>query len=231
MEQLKIFENAEFGQIRTVVIKEQPMFCLVDLCGVLDIKNSRDCKSRLREDGVVSTDVTDALGRPQATTFISESNLYKVIFQSRKESAERFTDWVTSEVLPSIRKTGAYQKPLSEKEMLRIQLGMIDDVEQRVDKLENTMVIDYGQQRVLENLVKATVMTILGGKGSPAYKEVAKKVFSECNRDIKDRFLVNSRSNVARLRFEEACKYITNWRPCINTIMMIEDCNAQEVFA
>lgn len=68
--------------------------------------------------------------------------LYTVIFQSRKESAERFTDWVAGEVLPSIRKTGSYQKQLSPQEMMRIQLGMIDDHEDRIKSLESNMVIE-----------------------------------------------------------------------------------------
>lgn len=123
------------------------------------------------------------------------------------------------------------QKTLSNQEIMRIQLSMIDDVAVRVDKLENTMVIDYGQQRVLERLVNISVVTALGGKESVAYKEVGKKVFSECNRDIKDRFDVNSRSNIPRVKFEEAVSYIKKWQPCTNTKMMIEDCNVQRVFA
>ena len=97
----------------------------------------------------------------------------------------------------------------------------------RLDKLENTMVIDYGQQRVLEKLVNWTVVTALGGKESNAYKDIGKKVFSECNRDIKDHFNVNSRNNIPKLKFEEACAYIKKWQPCTNTKILIEDINAQ----
>lgn len=103
----------------------------------------------------------------------------------------------------------------------------IQEHDEKLDKLENTMVIDYGQQRVLEKLVGITVITALGGKESNAYKEISKKVFSECNRDIKDRFTVNSRNNVPKLKFEEACNYIKRWQPCTNTKILIEDTNAQ----
>lgn len=108
MNELKVFENAEFGQIRTVQLNNEPYFCMADICKALEIKNISDAKSRLKEDGVVSSEVIDSLGRKQQANFINESNMYKLIFQSRKESAERFTDWVTSEVLPSIRKHGVY---------------------------------------------------------------------------------------------------------------------------
>ena len=106
MNDIRIFNNDEFGRVRTVIINNNPMFCLSDVCKILEIKNVSDCKNRLKIDGVGSAEVIDSLGRKQSATFINESNLYKVIFQSRKESAERFTDWVTSEILPSIRKHG-----------------------------------------------------------------------------------------------------------------------------
>lgn len=119
------------------------------------------------------------------------------------------------------------QKRMTPEEMMRVQLGMIDDVSDRVTKLENTMNIDYGQQRVLEKEVAAVVIDSLGGKDSNAYHEISKKVFSECNRDVKDYFHVNSRNNIPRLRFDDAVDYIRNWMPCSNTRMLIKECNAQ----
>lgn len=105
---IQIFQNQDFGEIRTISQNSTAYFCLIDVCRILDIKNPSDAKKRLRGDGVATTDLTDSLGRKQPTNFIDESNLYKLVFQSRKPEAERFTDWVTSEVLPSIRKHGAY---------------------------------------------------------------------------------------------------------------------------
>lgn len=108
MKDLKIFENNEFGEVRTTVIDDEPYFSLNDVCRILEIKNPSDAKNRLRKDGVGTTEVIDSMGRTQQANFINESNLYKLIFQSRKPEAERFADWVTSEVLPAIRKHGAY---------------------------------------------------------------------------------------------------------------------------
>jgi prophage antirepressor-like protein len=228
--ELQIFSNSEFGEIRTITKDDEPMFCLADVCKALELEQVSRVKARLKTDGVTTSKVTDRLGREQEATFINESNLYKTIFQSRKESAERFTDWVTSEVLPSIRKTGSYQKQLSPQEMMRIQLGMLDDVSDRVSKLENTMNIDYGQQKVLNDLVSARVIKILGGKDSNAYKEISKKVFAEINHDYKDYFNVNSRANTPRLKNEQAVEYVKNWMPSTNTMMLIKDCNAQMNF-
>lgn len=93
--------------VRTVQLNNQPYFNLKDVCEVLDIKNHKDVVSRLNPKGVDTTD-TLTNGGMQKMTYINESNLYKTIFQSRKEEAEQFTEWVTSEVLPAIRKNGAY---------------------------------------------------------------------------------------------------------------------------
>ena len=121
MNELQIFNSSEFGQIRTITINDEPMFCLADVCKALDLEQVSRVKSRLKEDGVTTSKVIDNLGREQTATFINESNLYRTIFQSRKESAERFTDWVTSEVIPSIRKSGGYiagQDQMSDDELL-----------------------------------------------------------------------------------------------------------------
>lgn len=107
-ESIKIFENAQFGQIRTSETESgEPLFCLADVCKALDLSNPRDVKRRLQQKGVCTTD-TPTNGGIQQLNFITEPNLYKCIFQSRKKEAEQFQDWVCGEILPSIRKSGGY---------------------------------------------------------------------------------------------------------------------------
>lgn len=118
------------------------------------------------------------------------------------------------------------QKRLSELEMMRIQLGMIDGHEERIERLESNMTIDYGQQQNLKNVVSKRVIDVLGGKKAPAYKSLSKKVFAECNHDIQDYFCVNSRNNIPTVRYEEAVEYVDAWNPSNNTILEIRDCNA-----
>ena len=89
------------------------------------------------------------------------------------------------------------------------------------------MNIDYGQQQILKDKVNKTVIKWLGGKESNAYKEISKKVFSECNRDFQRYFSVNSRNNTPRCKFDEAILYVEQWEPCNNTKLLIKDCNAQ----
>lgn len=108
MNELQIFNNEKYGAIRTSIINDEPYFMLADVCRVLEIGNPTMTKQRLNKNGVNSIEVIDNLGRIQQATFINESNLYKLAFTSRKKEAEEFTEWVTSEVLPSIRKHGIY---------------------------------------------------------------------------------------------------------------------------
>ena len=82
MNQLQIFKNNEFGEIRTVQLNNEPYFCMADICKALDINNISQAKTRLKEDGVISNEVIDSLGRKQQANFVNESNMYKLIFQS-----------------------------------------------------------------------------------------------------------------------------------------------------
>ena len=137
---IKLFENPEFGQVRVIVQKNnEPLFCLADICRVLDISNSRNVVSRIDEKGVRSID-TLTNGGVQSLNFISEQNLYRVIFQSRKEGAIRFQDWVFNEVLPSIRKTGSYSvKPMTTLEMLAVQVQAMVELERKQREYDNAL--------------------------------------------------------------------------------------------
>lgn len=228
MTELQIFNSEEFGDMRTVTIDDETWFVGKDVANALGYERAtKAIQDHVDDDDKDEVPIQDSIGRMQKTPVINESGLYALIFGSKLESAKRFKRWVTSEVLPAIRKTGSYQKPLTPQEMLRIQLGMIDNHEDRITDLEQNMTIDYGQQQVLGETVNHTVISILGGKESNAYKEVSKKVFAECNRDLKNYFQVNARNNVPKKRFEEALQYAKSWKPCTNTQLKIENANAQ----
>jgi prophage antirepressor-like protein len=102
---IEVFENPIFGQIRMVMVDDEPMFCLVDVCRALEIKNATDVAKRLDEDELTRLNLG---GRAGESNFITESGLYAVILRSDKPNAKKFRKWVTSEVLPTIRKTGGY---------------------------------------------------------------------------------------------------------------------------
>lgn len=106
MEAIKIFENDRFGEVRVAGASENPLFCLADVCKILGLRVDA-VQSRLT-DAPIRIGVTDSIGREQQMNFVNEKNLYKVIMRSDKPQAEPFQDWVCGEVLPSIRKHGAY---------------------------------------------------------------------------------------------------------------------------
>lgn len=116
MNELQVF-NFKENEIRTTLINNEPYFCLKDVCKILELDQVSRVKSRLKEAGVTTSKVGVQTGFKSDGTpalqnvdmiFINESNLYKVIFQSRKEEAEQFTEYVTGTILPSIRKYGVY---------------------------------------------------------------------------------------------------------------------------
>lgn len=219
------------SEVRTVELNGEPWFVLKDVCAVLGISNHKMTAQRLDADEVSLTDLTDSMGRQQETTVINESGLYNVILRSDKPEAKPFRKWVTSEVLPSIRKTGSYTMPKLSKEMQA--LFLLDDrtqkQEARLTALENTMTVDYSQQQTLKKAVGRVVVEALGGKSAPAYNDphVRGKLFSECNRDVQDWFRVNSVCNVPRKDFTQAVEYIQRWKPSTNSVMLIQQTNAQ----
>ena len=225
MNELKIFNSGEFGEIRTIEIDGKPYFVGTDVAKALGYNNPRDAVSRHCK-GVVKHDTPTSSG-VQLMSYINEGDLYRLIMKSKLPSAEKFEAWVMDEVLPTIRKTGSYQKPMTIAEQIQLLALGNQNHEERIEKLENTMTIDYGQQKYIGDLVSSIVIAHLGGKESNVYKEIGKKVFAECNRDIKTYFDVNARNNIPKLRFTEATEYVKNWHPCTNTVICIRDCNAQ----
>ena len=118
MNELQIFNNPEFGSVRTITKDNEPLFCLSDICKALEIKNATDVAKRLEEDEVTRLNLGSQSGE---TNFVTESGLYAVILRSDKPNARKFRKWVTSEVLPSIRKNGGYiagQETLSDEELM-----------------------------------------------------------------------------------------------------------------
>lgn len=136
MTELMVFQNPEFGELRTAERNGETWFCLADICRPLGLM-TKDVRERLKEDRVVTIPHTDRMGRPKNMVFVNEGNLYRAIFQSRKPEAERFTDWVTEEVLPSIRKTGGYTaKPMTLTENVAAQAQILLEQEQRLTRIE-----------------------------------------------------------------------------------------------
>ncbi|STQ86743.1 antirepressor, BRO family protein [Helicobacter muridarum] len=120
--QLQIFNHKDLGQVRVIGSNENPLFCLRDICEVLEIGNVSDVKNAINREFEGGVDliypIQDSLGRTQQATFITEPQLYFVLMRSDKPKAKPFRQWVTSEVLPSIRKRGYYLNPNIESTLI-----------------------------------------------------------------------------------------------------------------
>ena len=135
MNDLTVFQNSEFGEIRTVEENGEVLFSGTDVARALGYINPRDAVGR-RCRGVVKRDAY-INKRRQEMTFIPESDLYRLVFGSKLPSAERFVDWVTAEVLPSIRKTGRYEtRPMTVAENLAAQAQLLVEQEKRIERIE-----------------------------------------------------------------------------------------------
>lgn len=105
---LMIFENEQFGQVRSTIINGEAWFVAIDVCKALKLKNSRDAVAKLDDDEKNTVALTDGIPGNPNKTVVSEAGLYTLILRSRKPEAQAFRRWITHEVIPSIRKNGTY---------------------------------------------------------------------------------------------------------------------------
>lgn len=237
MEELQIFNNEEFGNVRSLVIDNEPWFVGKDVAEALGYKNVRDSLARHidsddKRDEVV---IHDSMGREQKPIIINESGLYSLILSSKLPNAKKFKRWVTSEVLPTLRKTGSYTKvPTDPRELLMLTIKAheqtaqrVDVLEEKVSSLEKSTTIDSSQQNTLERIAKATVIRTLGGVDSRAYQLMSRKIFSNIWRDYKNYFKLGSFRDTLKTEFENAKEYLESWSPEVNVSLKIKEYNSQ----
>lgn len=170
--------------------------------------------------------------------YIPESLFYLLGMKAKNETALRFQNWLALEVIPSIRKTGSYStnqtKQLTALEQLQLQSEAIlevntkvDEVINKVNELEDNTTINYGQQEVINKTAKESVVNALGGKNTPAYKELSGKVFASFWKDYKRVMQVASYRDTLIKDYDKALDFIIAWHPNRDLELMIIGCNAQ----
>lgn len=167
--------------------------------------------------------------------FITEPQFYKLTMKANNDTAERFQDWVTEEVLPSIRKTGSYtQRPMTTQEQVSLALKGWQEhdkrfmaVENEIEDIKDNMGLPANMAETLMVARRKQVTTILGGKNSIAYKKLSKNVFAEFGRDFKQYFELPRYDALAMKRFNEGLDYTHHWQPSINMSLRIRELNAQ----
>lgn len=178
MNELQIFNSEEFGDIRTVTINNEPWFVGKDVAEALGYSKPLNALSaHVEKDDSLKRGLTDSLGREQEAIFINESGLYALIFGSKLESAKRFKHWVTSEVLPAIRKTGSYQNPMTTDQKIQLLAQGNVELTEKVNAIDKDLQ-EFKQDMPLlalecQRITRAKnqkVVPLMGGKDAPAYK-------------------------------------------------------------
>lgn len=238
MNDLQIFNNEEFGEIRTAVVNDEPMFCLIDICKALEIKNATDVAKRLDEDELTRLNLGSRAGE---TNFITESGLYAVILRSDKPNAKKFRKWVTAEVLPSIRKTGSYGMPKTTGGQIQLLAQGYTELEQKVNDIkddvselkENVPLYSCDIDEIQQH-VKRRVVNILGGKQSEAYRDnsIRHKTFSDIWTQLKREYgCVSTYKSIKRKYIDDVHEFIDCYVVPKYLDELIHDANAQQSFA
>lgn len=237
MNELKIFENAEFGQVRTVTIDSEPWFVGKDVAEALGYSDTNKAVAmHVEEEDKKLNDKSSSSFGQRGATLINESGLYALIFGSKLESAKRFKHWVTSEVLPAIRKTGSYQKPKSALEQLQLAQQAILEVDEKITAVDEDLqnfkqdmpILGIEESRITAAVRKKGV-NCLGGKESEAYqdKSLRGKVYADIYGQLKREFGVATYKAIKRSQCESAVSVVKEYELPIILKEQIEDCNAQ----
>lgn len=237
MDNIQIFSNPDFGNVRTVLIKGEPWFVGRDVATALGYEKQRNAiQKHVDADDALKWGIEDALGRKQETTIINESGLYSLIFGSKLESAKKFKRWVTSEVLPQIRRNGSYEIPKDPLKLLELHYKAIKQVDKRVDSLEDRFNTFEKSLPLLPNeadevsgAVKRRVVEVLGGKESAAYKNrgICQKTFKDAYRELKRNFNVSRYKEIKREQKDKAVELAEMYAPPLYLKEQIEQENAQ----
>ena len=233
MNELKIFENPEFGKVRTMEINGEPYFVGKDVAEILGYKDTSDAMKRhVDNEDKLTRCFTDS-GQNREMYIINESGLYSLILSSKLPKAKEFKRWVTSEVLPSIRKTGTYSTPhMSEMEMIAKLASnavnmekALEEQNKRIEKLENKADIPikeivsetlsysritYEQQKVIHISVKLRVLEQLNAERSIKNQKL---YYNKLYSDIRRHFDVTSFRNIRTKDYQGALYFIREWKP------------------
>lgn len=237
MNSLQIFNSEEFGEIRTIEIDGKPYFVGTDVAKALGYSNPRKaildhCKGVTKRDTPTSSGV-------QSMSYINEGDLYRLIMKSKLPSAEKFESWVMDEVLPAIRKTGSYQKPMTLEEQLQIVAKGTLEVKEEIRKVNEDLQEFKKDMPLLalecQKITKAKnqkVVPMLGGKDSPAYKDnsIRQQVYSDIDAQLRREFGVNTYKAIKRNQCDLAVKIINEYELPMYLKDQIDSSNAQISF-
>lgn len=240
MTDIQIFNSPDFGDMRTMMIDDEVWFVGKDVAASLGYGEGKSLANAIArhvsdDDKGVTEMVTP--GGKQNVTIINESGLYSLIFGSKLESAKKFKKWVTSEVLPSIRKTGSYQMPVTtaDKIMLLAQGHMelqqeVNDIKSDLQSLKMDLPILPVEEDRITSAVKRKGLAVMGGKTSNVYrdKSIRRKVYQGIYANLKYNFQIKTYRALKRSQVDKAIEIINNYQPPYVLAEQIDSANAQQ---
>ena len=238
MTDIQIFNNPDFGDIRTVEIDGEAWFVGKDVAGALGYAKPLGAVStHVEKDDSLKRGLMDSLGREQETIFINESGLYALIFGSKLDSAKKFKKWVTSEVLPAIRKNGSYTMPISTNDNIMLLAQGHMELQQEVDSIKKDMeilkmdlpILPVEEDRIT-SAVKRKGLAVMGGKTSNVYrdKSIRRKVYQGIYANLKYNFQIKTYRALKRSQVDKAIDIINNYQPPYVLAEQIDSANAQQ---
>ncbi len=227
MQELQTF-NFEELPVRTLEVDGEPYFIGKDVADILGYANGRDALSKHvdAEDKLTSQIAT--AGQNRNVTIINESGLYSLIFSSKLENAKRFKRWVTSEVLPTLRKTGAYQIPSDPMQALRLMFEATEQTKQEIKNVKDDVIdlkenqkLDAGDYNFLTRTINQRVAHIQRLHAITNQKQRS-ELFRDINSEVKKMTGASSRTNVRQKHFDDVIEMIANWFPSQTTLYRIK---------
>ncbi|HDA7839534.1 TPA: ORF6C domain-containing protein [Staphylococcus aureus] len=227
MQELQTF-NFEELPVRTLEVDGEPYFIGKDVADILGYANGRDALSKHvdAEDKLTSKIAT--AGQNRNVTIINESGLYSLIFSSKLENAKRFKRWVTSEVLPTLRKTGAYQVPSDPMQALRLMFEATEETKQEIKNVKDDVIdlkenqkLDAGDYNFLTRTINQRVAHIQRLHAITNQKQRS-ELFRDINSEVKKMTGASSRTNVRQKHFDDVIEMIANWFPSQATLYRIK---------
>lgn len=239
MKELQIFNNIEFGQIRTVEVEGRIYFVASDVARALGYARPADAVTQhCRYTVKHSIPHPQNIEKQIEVNVIPEGDMYRLITHSKLESAERFESWVFDKVLPALRKTGSYEMPkkLSATEQLRLQNQAILEVDEKVEAVNQDLqqfkqdmpILGIEEDRIT-NAVKKKGVQCLGGKNSNAYKDhsLRQRLYRDIYRELYRQFGVSTYKAIKRSQCDVAVDIIEGYEPPLILAEQITYCNAQ----
>lgn len=231
--QLQLFDF-ENKKVRTVEIDDIPYFVGKDVAAILGYIKTADAIRKHIDDEDKGVFTLETPGGKQRVTIINESGLYSLILSSKLPNAKKFKQWVTSEVLPTIRKTGSYQLPQTPEGQIRLLLESsvhtderLTNVEEDIDLLKNKSEIDSTQRFQLQKARNKRAIEVCGGKDSNFYKTRSRKVFMKLAHDFKEYFEIPRYDALRKEDFDKAIEFVDGWYPSVLLKREIDEVNAQ----